>query len=199
EWPYWQLARAGWSSAGTDAPEAIVVLSASVRRPVPPEPRFVPSYSKYVRLQHAAWLYHNWRRLPVLVSGGPDGQAVMADVMKTALEGAGVPASDIWVERRSQSTYQNAVYSAELLKQKGIRRVVLVTEAYHMRRAEASFRKAGLEVSPAPCNFRSVGFQWELGDLLFQARAADYNDEALHEWIGLVSYWLQGRANLFSF
>lgn len=52
-------------------------------------------------------------------------------------------------------TRDEAVKTADLARERGWRRVILVTSASHMNRAEAVFRKAGLEVVPAPCNFLS--------------------------------------------
>jgi uncharacterized SAM-binding protein YcdF (DUF218 family) len=52
-------------------------------------------------------------------------------------------------------TRDEAVKTATLARERGWRRVILVTSASHMNRAEAVFRKAGLEVEPAPCNFLS--------------------------------------------
>lgn len=58
---------------------------------------------------------------------------------------------------RSRGTYDLSKRpgSKELLGERGIRRVVLVTEAVHMRRSASCFEKQGFEVIPAPCHFRS--------------------------------------------
>jgi uncharacterized SAM-binding protein YcdF (DUF218 family) len=40
-----------------------------------------------------------------------------------------------------------------LCTERGWQRVILVTSAYHMRRATAVFQTAGVTVTPAPCNF----------------------------------------------
>lgn len=56
-------------------------------------------------------------------------------------------------------THDEAVKVAALAVEHGWKSVMLVTSASHMRRAEAAFRKAGVEVSSAPCNFLSPTFR----------------------------------------
>ena len=80
-----------------------------------------------------------------------------------------------------------------MLERRGVERVVLVTDAASMFRAERCFRKQGLEVVPAPCNFRTGHFQWELDAFLPDPRAARHTGEAAHEWLGTLWYWCRGR------
>src|SRR6185312_16009014 len=60
----------------------------------------------------------------------------------------GVPVS--WAEDRSETTFQNALYTARLLKPQAVTTVVLVTHAWHMRRALWSFERVGLHTIPWP-------------------------------------------------
>ena len=55
-----------------------------------------------------------------------------------------------WIESRSRDTFQNAQYSAPLLRAQGVTRILLVTDALHEHRAAAEFAAAGLAVRPAP-------------------------------------------------
>ena len=112
--------------------QAIVVLTGG-------EPR----NREAARLQRATGL-------PLLASGG-DGEAAL---MKRLLErDFGVPVR--WTEDRSLSTEENARFSARLLAAQGIRRIVLVTHALHMPRAQRMFADQQLEVTPAPVDFWS--------------------------------------------
>jgi len=177
--------------------EAIVVLSAGSYAPDESEPEALPNQATYLRCHYATWLYRTWKPVPVLATGGPDGSGkttvVLADVMARAIEEGGVPRTSIWTERESRSTFENAVFSARLLSGKGIRRIVLVTEAYHMPRSAACFRKAGLEVTPAPVARRSSRFHWSAREFFPSAAKIAENEEALHEWVGLASYRLTGK------
>jgi len=110
--------------------------------------------------------------------------------MRCVLEKGGVPAERVWTEERSTSTHENAAFTAELLAKKGIRRIALVTEAYHMLRAERCFRQQGLDVVPAPCRFE--GLEGTGGAILPEADAIHWNNLVLHEWVGLLWYRLRG-------
>lgn len=86
-----------------------------------------------------------------VVSGGRtwDGH-VEADLLAQEAERLGVQTSKIVRERCSLNTRDNARYCAELLGRRGLRRVAVVTCAWHMRRAAALFRARGLEVVERP-------------------------------------------------
>ena len=174
--------------------DAIVVLSASVYPRDASEPEMLPGYGTYLRCQYAAWLYRNWKQLPIVASGGLDHDIVMADVMRKTLESSGVPGNMIWSEGASRSTYENALFTARLLRAKNIRRIVLVTEAYHMLRSAQCFRKQGLDVIPAGCAARYLQFEGRWTEFFPSPQMIRYNEDSLHEWIGLLWYRLSGRA-----
>lgn len=50
-------------------------------------------------------------------------------------------------------THDEAINTATLYRQRGWQQILLVTSANHMPRASATFRAAGMQVVPAPCNF----------------------------------------------
>ena len=180
-----------------EAAEAIVVLAEGVRIRDESMQDDQPTSETYQRCSHAAWLFQNWRRVPILVTGGPARSgsrvAVLAQVMARVLAEQGVPASMIWIEGRSHSTYENALYSAEVLRQKGIRRVVLVTAAQHMLRSMACFRRQGLIPIPAAVGYRSLHFHAQWTEFLPNAGAISENEDNLHEWAGLAWYKLSGK------
>lgn len=172
--------------------EAIVVLAGAVNYPTSMQPYALVGRDTYRRVLHAAWLFHNWKPLPVLAAGGPESSSGEAAsiLMRRMLEKEGVPSSKIWTEEQSRSTYENALYSSKLLHEHGIRRIALVVEADSMLRAEMCFRKQGLGVTPAPCLF------WDSqgSERLLPGWQGIYRQEILaHEAIGLLWYWLRGR------
>ncbi|MGB7846867.1 MAG: YdcF family protein, partial [Candidatus Acidiferrum sp.] len=134
--------------------------------------------------QYAAYLHNHWRPLPILVSGD-------AILMKGALVMFGVPETMISLENESHTTHENAVFSAKILRQKGIENIVLVTDARHMWRAQLAFRKQGLKVVPAACDYRSGG-RWHLTDLLPDWEPIGHIEELLHETLGLIWYKVHG-------
>ena len=111
--------------------------------------------------------------------------------MREILVSSGVPEASIWTEERSSSTYENALYGAEVLRSHGISRVVLVVEAQSMLRAAACFRKQGIAVVPAPSEFG----QWDptVDGILLSWKSVRRNDITLHETLGLLWYKLRGR------
>jgi len=87
----------------------------------------------------------------VVVSGGRRwGSQIEARAMSAALRAAGVPASAIVEELCSLSTHENALFSAAVLQRMGARRAAVVTCPWHMARALANFRAAGVDVFPIP-------------------------------------------------
>jgi uncharacterized SAM-binding protein YcdF (DUF218 family) len=188
EWPY---------RTGAPAPQevgAIVVLAGGVYPPDPSQPKAAPTLDTYVRCQYAAWLRRNWRTVPVFASGGINADGVvLSGVMRGVLEEEGVPAAAVIEETGSTSTYTNAIRTAVLLRKGGIRRIALVTEAFHMLRSELCFRKQGIEVVPAPCTFRGKVFEPRFKDLLPGTKGMQWNGDVLHEWVGLVWYRITGK------
>ena len=176
----------------TESAQVIVVLSSSVTPREDGIPYSLPDKETYERCEFAAWLQTHGHPVPVLAAGGLQkaGEEPLSETMRQLLRRAGVAESMIWTENRSSSTHENAVYSAEILRQHGIDRIILVTEAQDMLRAERAFRKAGLVVIPAPCAYRELG---PARDELIPSWTAIYrNERTLHESLGLAWYWLRG-------
>lgn len=135
--------------------QAIVVLAAGRMRRAPEYgDRDIPDYIALARVRYAAHLQRR-TKLPVLVSGGngPGNDTyTKADAMATALrEDFGVPVK--WVEGKSRDTGENAAFSAKLLGDAGVTKILLVTDAMHMARARAAFERTGLQVVDAPTMF----------------------------------------------
>ncbi|WP_043833799.1 YdcF family protein [Muricoccus aerilatus] len=89
--------------------------------------------------------------LPLLVTGGPNspGLEPLAHSMARSLrDDFGIRTR--WMEPAAGDTRDNAVLSAALLRPEGIGTVFLVTHGWHMGRAVAAFRRAGLATIPAP-------------------------------------------------
>src|SRR5262249_15431580 len=101
----------------------------------------------------------------------------------------------VYVESRPRTTFEDALYSAALLKPKPGERWLLVTSALHMPRAVGCFRVAGFEVQPYPVGFSTIG-----PPSLFVLNATGsvallQLDVAAKEWIGLIAYGLMGKTD----
>jgi uncharacterized SAM-binding protein YcdF (DUF218 family) len=126
--------------------QAIVILGGEDARADAPEYGFQPAVTLDLlgRVNYGAFIARR-TGLPVLVTGTP----IEAEAMRVSL------ARDFqidarWVENRSRDTFQNAAFSAKLLKPEGITHIVLVTDAMHEWRARQEFASAGFDVVPAP-------------------------------------------------
>lgn len=185
---------------GLDVPAdagALVVLGGYVR----PDPVYplggVLADDTMGRCVHAVEVHKASGIRPVVVSGGDldpdkDGPTV-ALAMAEELRARGVADEALLLEESSLNTIDNARECRRRLEPTGTRRIVLVTDAFHMRRAAACFERQGFEVIPSPCHFRSTE---AIVPRFFlpSPTAARGVFTAIHEWVGLAWYRLRGYA-----
>lgn len=142
------------------------------------------------RLRYAAHL-HRASGLPILASGGKPGGGTLSEgrIMQHILQSEyGI--SPRWVEDTALTTWDNARLSAPRLKQHNIQHIVLVTHAWHLRRAVPLFESQGLKVIPAGIQFSSIRIDSIL-DLLPTPAGLRDSSFALHEWLGILWYKLR--------
>lgn len=143
-----------------------------------------------VRLRYGAQLQRATGK-PILVTGGtPMGNALSEAQQMRAVLAIEFHQPARWTEDRSDNTYENAAYSAQLLHAAGIQRVYLVSHAWHLPRAIRAFRQAGLEVVPAPTAF-TTRYQTDLLSFLPNGKALEDSRIFTHELIGLIWYQLK--------
>lgn len=126
--------------------------------------------------------------LPLLMVGGDHEGEAMARVAEQEFHAPG----PVWSEDRSLNTHENALFSAEILRQHDIKTILLVSHSYHLRRARHAFAQLGLEVRCAPTQ-RSLRGRWSSGlfMLLPSADALSGSSQALEEWLGIGWYRLR--------
>ncbi|WP_193069184.1 YdcF family protein [Pseudomonas sp. K5] len=183
------LAREDWSSLARRA-DAIVVLGSGRERGDPAWGSDQPTGIGLERQRYAARLAKA-SGLPVLTSGGlhygtpPSEAELMAVSMRDDFDVA-----VRWKEERSRTTWENAQMSAEILLPEGIKRVVVVTQAWHMPRAVWSFEKAGFSVVPAPVGFLGEDNARPLGGWMPEFKSVWQSGQLLNEAVGQVGYRL---------
>ena len=93
--------------------------------------------------------------VPLLLSGGQvyADSGEEAKIAKRTLMSLGVKESAIILETKSINTAQNARFSAELLREKNFSRPILVTSAFHMKRAVLNFERENIKVIPYPTDY----------------------------------------------
>lgn len=137
-------------------------------------------------------------RAPIIAFGGgsvliPGGPTMSETVRQRAMD-RGIPASAILVGGPARYTEDESEGMAKLLKERGARRILLCTSAYHVPRATLLYRRCGLEVTPVPCDFETRGTaeSFSLRQLLPRAVALAQSENALKELFGLVIYGVAG-------
>lgn len=159
------------------------------------------------RVLYAGVLYQQGKVKQILLSGGnvdwmDSEQSTPAREMGKILTLMAVPEDAMWLQDRSVNTHEDAVYSSEILREKGIKKIYLITSAMHMPRSVALFRKQGIEVIPVPVDYTvtQAGMDtlfngsWEskLINLFPTASGLSLTTNVMKEYIGYFIYGLQG-------
>ena len=143
------------------------------------------------RIRYAAWVVKR-TGLPLIVSGGRvhDEEKSEGQLMREILQKEFIVIVD-HVEEKSRTTYENAKYTAQFLKQNDLRKIALITHAAHMPRAKAAFEYFDIEVIPAPTAFYGKDATQQFSDYLPSTNALRQTGLAVHEIFG--QWWYEIR------
>lgn len=183
-----------------DLPEAdaVVVLGGGIT-PVPLDWPYPDLAGGADRVWHAARIYQAGKVPRVIISGGRlpwlGERTAEAEAMRQFLIDLGVPEDALLLEDQSRNTHENAIYTAQLLQERALDRVLLVTSALHMPRALATFRAAGVNAVPAPTDFEVIPEPSHLLRWLPDAGALSASTRTLKEYLGLWVYRWRGWAD----
>jgi uncharacterized SAM-binding protein YcdF (DUF218 family) len=144
--------------------DVIVVLGAALN----PDGSLGPALAERVEAGAEAWRRGLAPRM--IVTG-----ALEATAMRERAIELGVRADAILLEHIALTTRQNALFSSALMRRHGMRRALIVTQPYHMRRSVSAFRRAGVEADA----------------LWFESRRNPPR-QILREYVALVIYRLRG-------
>ncbi|MEX0450078.1 YdcF family protein [Spiribacter sp. 221] len=175
--------------------DAIVVLGGAFSRDAAwPYPSAGGSVDRY---WHGARLYRAGRAPKIILSGGrhPDRPDDLSEAEAGAqfLGDMGVPGEALLLDNRSRTTHDHIRYLKPLLAEAGIDRLLLVTSATHMRRAEAVFHYAGLEVTPVATAFSVPSDPViTLRRYLPSVGGLSGSTRVVHEWLGYAFYRVRG-------
>lgn len=129
-------------------------------------------------------------QVPVIVSGGAvfPWRKSEAIVDRRFLMDLGVPGDKILMEDKSRDTLQNAEYVKEICEKRRFTSPILITSAYHMKRALLSFREFNMDATPVPANFKTWDRKYGWTDYL----PGDLRTSmiACREYIGLLYHKL---------
>jgi uncharacterized SAM-binding protein YcdF (DUF218 family) len=209
-WVSYALARSlEWRNLppeSTPQAEVIVLLGGGTESFDPPRP-MTEINGAGDRVLYAAKLYQEGAAPIILASGGnvqftSSRGDTPAQEMTDLLLLIGIPEDAIWQQPDSQNTYEDASYSAEILRENNIKEIILVTSAIHMPRSKALFEKQGIDVIPAPVDFTITEQNWQAAFrpgldefviyLLPSTGSLGLTTTVLKEYIGMLVYGLRG-------
>ena len=188
---YPPLAPSRLSAIAAGPPTAIVILAAGRRS-------YAPEFGEFgnetldalslERVRYGAYLARK-TRLPILVSGGLLPTPLASLMAETLSSDYGIHAK--WLEGRSTNTAENAIFSSEILKRVGVSHIMLVTHAWHMKRALTAFAANGMTVTPAPTAFYLTGTDGFWSAIMPSFATLHMSSYAVHEAIGGLWYKLR--------
>ena len=175
--------------------DGIIVLGGAVR-PFWTYRHNQPNLNEHAeRMTEAVALARRYPRVPLVFTGGYRDKISESDVARMFFREQGIDMSRVVLERKSRTTYGNAIYTRALIKPRPDQTWVLVTTAYHMPRSVGVFRKAGwTHLIPYPVDYETPGYisgdvSFYFGDNLKRL------DDAVRAWVALAAYYLQGRTD----
>jgi uncharacterized SAM-binding protein YcdF (DUF218 family) len=185
--------------------EVMIVLGGGTEAHEPPRP-MVEVNGSGDRVIYAARLYKQGKAQHILVSGGAldwkKTNTSPAQDMSTLLQMLGVPQSAIWLQPNSRNTYEDALYCAQILREKGLQGALLVTSAWHMPRAVKLFQAQGLDVIPLPTDYNVTQADWNnlwsrdprawILEAMPNVDHMALTTKMLKEYIGIITYDIRG-------
>ncbi|MEJ0095840.1 MAG: ElyC/SanA/YdcF family protein [Methylocella sp.] len=185
--------------ADLPAPAGVIVLGGGLD-PLRSEARGQSILSEDgVRLTAALELARRYPTARLIFTGGsgnfPEDAASEATGVRKFWLSLGVPEDRMSFEGKSRNTWENALFTRDLLAPKPGEKWLLVTSAWHMPRSMGIFRRLGFDVIPYPVAYRSYGDARDWTTLApFPERVFEL-DFSIREWIGLLAYRLTGKTD----
>ncbi|HYC70763.1 MAG TPA: YdcF family protein [Opitutaceae bacterium] len=172
--------------------DAVFVLGGVMAGSTPPG--FVPEWSDAVeRFEAGVALAQADPALRLIFSGGAAGESEGARMGELAVA-RGMAPDRITVLDAVDNTADEARALARHAQEQGLKRVVLVTSAWHMPRSVRLFRRSGIEIVPFPVDYRGSGSApWPWWKFLPSATGLAHTELAMRECYGLAFYAVFGR------
>jgi uncharacterized SAM-binding protein YcdF (DUF218 family) len=182
-----------------DDRQAIVVLGGNITYDLENPAQPTLGDDSMHRCLGAMEVYRAGSKRPIVLTGGmrpghlKQVAPTLAEMMERFLRKQSLdPEAEIILEDRAWNTYQNAKRTTPLLRERDIQKIILITDAIHMPRAERCFRSQGFEVTPYAVQRRTDNFQLSIWSFLPSVWAVQDMKRVTHEWLGLAWYSLRG-------
>ena len=178
--------------------EGIIVLGGVVDQYLTKDRKQISINSAAERITEFARLSKVYPKSKLVYSGGSGifGRQELkeADFVYPLLKALDVNLDQIIFENQSRNTIENAFFSKKLVNPSKNQHWIIITSAFHMPRAIASFRHNKWNVLAHPVDYRTPSrIKFKLG-LNFISGLSSFS-LAIHECIGLVFYWLSGHTS----
>ncbi|MBI3700340.1 MAG: YdcF family protein [Afipia sp.] len=187
-----------WQSGGR-TPDGIIVLGGAIDSEITEVRHSLEMDSSGERIVAMLQLARQYPSAKIVFTGGSgnliQASASEAPIIGRLLESFGVARDRVTLEGNSRTTAENAIFTRRLVQPKPGELWLLVTSSFHMPRSIGAFRKAGFDVEAYPVDWRTNG--WSDATTPFNKLSAGLarSDVAIHEWTGLIAYWLTGRSS----
>ena len=123
------------------------------------------------RINHGINLYRKGKVRKLIFTGGRgnSGEPTESSAARRYAMRGGVPAADILIEEQSHNTYENILYAKRLADARGVRKVLIVSDPLHMKRALVMASDLGLAAEPSPTpSTRYRGWRSQTGQLAYE-------------------------------
>ncbi len=149
------------------------------------------------RLTSTLSLYFSKKVKKIWISGGAsqiwEKTPSEAILVRDFLLQMGIPEEDIILEKDSKNTYENALFSRQMMEDRQENpKCLLITSAFHMPRAKRLFRKQKIDVTPFPTDHLAVPLNQPRHIIIPGGKYLDQWDLLFKEWVGIIVYWIKG-------
>lgn len=183
----------------TPAHEIGVLLTGGLMNPHTAHPENMVFADHSDRLWQALHLFKEGKIKEILITGGdisltPNRRTKVVDLCKAYLIYNGVPATHILIEGKAKNTFQNALYTKEMLEKEGKMdsQLLLITSAFHMRRAQACFEHQDLTFGTFPTDYISFSGPYVFEDFLPSVKSFYLAKLLMKEQLGYIIYHVMG-------
>lgn len=141
-------------------------------------------------------LIHQYPNAKAIFTGGSasvlNKHKTEAFFAQKLFERLGIEAGHIQFEDKARNTYENALFSKQLAQPQDGETWIVVSSAFHLPRVIGVFCQQNWAVIPYPADYHSNPKKLFSPSLNLSAHLNSLN-YAIHEWIGLMAYYVSGK------
>jgi len=152
-----------------------------------------PSYTSTARLVKVLEIYQKLphkEKVKIILTGGEvyRNSPNEAYISANFLNNLGLKSSNLVIENKSRTTYENALYCKKIFSRLDLKKPLIVSSAIHLPRVLYSFKKTGLEVIPYPCDHISGRRKYDFSSFFPSAFYLYQSRKVLWEYFGIIFY-----------